>query len=137
MALCFILSTESEAGGRIRQRKERKGRSVSWDCLLVKRGKKLPAKQSLDWSWEGCLGLCPLDTVPRLTSLPCSPACFPGWSRTQPPAPHFYPPPDALFHFSLTHSKILPAFDLLYHLSPAAVDDLKIRETESKIKEKY
>lgn len=37
-----------------------------------------------------------------------------------PPAPPFllYLPPDALFRCSLTPSEILPAFDLLYHLSP-------------------
>lgn len=102
--------------------------SVSWDCLLVKRGKTLPAKQSLDWSWEGCLGLCPLDTVPRLAALPRSPACLPGWSRIQSPQPPFsYLPPDALFHSSLTPSKILPAFDLLYQLSPGAVADMRMR----------
>lgn len=124
----------SQYGIRSRRRKEKNERegSVSWDCLLVKRGKTLPAKQSLDCSWEGCLGLCPLDTVPRLTAQPCSPACLPGWSRIQPSAPLFYLPPDAPFHFSLTPSKILPAFDLLYYLSPGAVDDLRIKENNLK-----
>lgn len=107
--------------------------SVSWDCLLVKRGKTLPAKQSLDCSWEGCLGLCPLDTVPRLTALPCSPACLLAWLVQEPAfsPPLFCLPPDAPFHFSLTPFKILPAFDLLYHLSPGAVDDLRIKEKNS------
>lgn len=112
-----------------KEKSEREG-SVSWDCLLVKRGKTLPAKQSLDWSWEGCLGLCPLDTVPRLTALPRSPACLLAWLvqdlAPQPPLSVSLPP-DALFHSSLTPSKILPAFDLLYHLSPGAVSDLRMR----------
>lgn len=126
-------------GARRKKKAKKREGSVSWDCLLLKRGKTLPAKQSLDWSWEGCLGLCPLDTVPRLAALPCSPACFPacspGWSRIQPPSPLlplFYLPPDALIHSSLTPSKILPAFDLLYHVSPGAVHDLRMREKDKR-----
>lgn len=89
---------------RLRRESEREG-SVSWDCLLVERGKTLPAKQSSDWSWEGCLGLCPLDTVPRLTALPFSPAFLLAWLVQDPtpsPPPFSSLPPDALFHSSLT-----------------------------------
>lgn len=83
-----VREQEKEEG---KEKSKREG-SVSWDCLLVERGEILPAKQSLDWSWEGCLGLCPLDTVPRLTALPCSPACLPGWSRIQPQPPFLSTP---------------------------------------------
>lgn len=50
--------------------KERKGRERVLGLSAGKEGEDTAckAKQSLDWSWEGCLGLCPLDTVPRLTA---------------------------------------------------------------------
>lgn len=60
---------------------ELKGRERVLGLSAGKEGEDAACKQSLDWSWEGCLGLCPLDTVPQLAALPCSPA----WSRTQPP----------------------------------------------------
>lgn len=49
----------------------------------------------------------------------------PGFSP-QPSSPFFYLPPDALFDASFTPSKVLPAFCLLSHLSPEAVDDLRM-----------
>lgn len=87
VALCFILTTESGEG-----RRQRKGRERALGLSAGPRGKTLT--ESLDWSWEGCLGLCPLDTVPRLTALPCTPACLPGWPRIQPSAP---PPPSLIY----------------------------------------
>lgn len=85
----FSVRSQEQEKGDSTERSQREA-SLSRVCLLVKRAKTLPAKQSLDWSWEGCLGLCPLDTVPRLTALPYSPACLPGWSRIQPPPPRFF-----------------------------------------------
>lgn len=57
---------------------------MSWDCLLL-------------WSCKDCLGLCPLDTLPRLAALLCLAA--PGFN----PLPPFFHllPPDALFQSSL------------------------------------
>lgn len=85
------------------QKKSHGEGSVSRVCVLVERGKTLPAQQSLDRSWENCLGLCPLDTVPRLTALPSSLACLLSWLvqdqalsppfSIYPPMPSFQPHP--------------------------------------------
>lgn len=121
----------SGAGKRTRQRKSKREGSVSRDCFLVKRGKTLPAERSLDWSWEDCLVLCPLDTVPRLTALPCSPACLPGWSRIQPSAssPLLSFTPRCPISLQPHPLQDLACFRLLYHLSPGAVD-LRMRKKE-------
>lgn len=99
VALCFILE-ERERERKSERERERtakeKSERGSERVLGSSAGEEgedaaCEAKRGSDWSWEGCLGLCPLDTVPRLA------ACLPGWSRIQPPAPPvpplLHPPP--------------------------------------------
>lgn len=66
---------------------------------------RTPARQSQrqrsDWGSD-CLGLCPLDTVPRLT------AALPGWTGLNPPQPTY---PLSLTN-PLTPSRIQPPLDL-------------------------
>lgn len=103
------LRRESERGGR-------RGRP----CLQSE------AKRS----WEGCLGVCPLDIVPRLAALPCWLACLPACllgPGSNPPAPPFFSVCPLMPPFTLT---LLPARGCLlslYQLSPGAVEDLRMR----------
>lgn len=135
VALCFILSTQSEAGERIRQRNQRKGRECVLGLSAGKRGGRR-CLQSKAWTVAGRAVWVFALWIQSHDSLLCParlPACLLAW-LVQDPAfspPLFCLPPDAPFHFSLTLSKILPAFDLLYHLSPGAVDDLRIKEKNS------
>lgn len=126
----FILSTESGAGKRRRQRKSEREGSVSWDCLMVKKGEDAVCKAKLGLKLGGLSGSLPSGYSPT-THCSALLACLLAW-LVQDSAPSLKPPPfclppDALFHSSLTPSKILPAFGLLYHLSPGAVD-LRMRE---------
>lgn len=135
MALCFLLSQES--GERRRHRKEPKGSELVLGLPAGKEGEDAACKAKLGLELGGLSGSLPSGYSPT-THCSALLACLLAW-LVQDPAPPpfflFYLPPDALFHSSLTPSKILPAFYLLYHLSPEAVDDLRMREKESKIKE--
>lgn len=129
VALCFILSTESGAGERRQQRKEREGRERVLGLSAGEEGGRR-CLQSKAWTGAGRAVWVFALWIQSHDSLLCParlPACLAG-PGSSPPAPLFYLPPDALFHSSLTPSKSLPAFDLLYHLSPGAVDDLRMRE---------
>lgn len=118
VALCFILSTEQEKEG-CKEKSEREG-SVSWDCLLVRRGEDAACKAKLGLELGGLSGSLPSGYSPttRRSALPaCLPACLAGPGSSPPRffflLFFFYLPPDALFHSSLTSCKILPAFDPL------------------------
>lgn len=117
VALCFILSTEQEKEG-CKEKSEREG-SVSWDCLLVRRGEDAACKAKLGLELGGLSGSLPSGYSPttRRSALPaCLPACLAGPGSSPPRfffVVFFYLPPDALFHSSLTSCKILPAFDPL------------------------
>lgn len=108
---------------------ELKGRERVLGLSAGKEGEDVACKAKLGLELGGLSGSLPSGYSPT-THCSALLACL-----VQPPAPLFYLPPDALFHSSLTPSKILPAFDLLYHLSPGAVDDLRMREKESKMKD--
>lgn len=111
-----------------KKRAAREG-SVSWDCLLVVKGEDAAWKAKLGLKLGGLSGSLPSGYSPttHCSALARLPACLAGLGST-PLAPLFCFPPDALFHSSLTPSEILPAFDLLYHLSPGAVEDLRMGE---------
>lgn len=76
---------------RLRRESEREG-SVSWDCLLVERGR--PCLQSRAWTgagravWDFALWIQSHDSPLCPSRLP---SCLPGWSRIQPPAPLLSP----------------------------------------------
>lgn len=129
MALCFILSTDSGAGERRQRRKEQKGRERVLGLSAGGEGEDAQAEAGRA-VWVFALWIRSHDSLLCPARLP-----GPGYSPLSPP-PFSYLPPDALFHSSLTPFQTLPAFDLLYHLTPGAVEDLRMREKESKIKER-
>lgn len=123
----FSVRSQEEEREDGKEKGEREG-SVSWDCLLLKRREGAACKAKLGLELGGLSGSLPSGYSPT-THCSALLACLLAW-LVQDPAPSpplFYLPPDALFHSSLSPSKILPAFDLLYHLSPGAVDDLRMR----------
>lgn len=91
VALCFILSTESGAGERRRQRKEREGRERVLGLSAGERGGRR-CLQSKAWTgaaravWVFALWIQSHDSLLCPARLP---ACLPGWSRTLPPPPPF------------------------------------------------
>lgn len=126
----FSVRSQEEEREDGKEKGEREG-SVSWDCLLLKRREDAACKAKLGLELGGLSGSLPSGYSPT-THCSALLACLLAW-LVQDPAPSpplFYLPPDALFHSSLSPSTILPAFDLLYHLSPGAVDDLRMRGGE-------
>ncbi|TNN50805.1 hypothetical protein EYF80_039017 [Liparis tanakae] len=87
------------------------GSPLSWKSGEKEKGGAEEGKGACPGSVR--LGLCPLDSVPRLAALHTSLA----WLVQGPAPPPSLLPPDALIHSSLTPSELQPAFDRLHHLS--------------------
>lgn len=138
VALCFILTTES------RQEKEgcgerAKGKGAYPGIVCCREGEDPACKAELGLELGGLSGTLPSGYSPTThhsALLACLPACLAGpGSNPQPPS-FLLSTPRCPLSLQPHPSRSMPAFDPRYQLSPGAADDPRIREKDSRIKER-
>lgn len=125
--------------GERRLRREQKGRERILGLSAGREGEDPACKAELGLELGGLSGTLPSGYSPtthRSALLACLPACLAGpGSNPQPPS-FLLSTPRCPLSLQPHPSRSMPAFDPLYQLSPGAADDPRIREKDSRIKER-